>query len=602
MTKWNTDITLRHTKGEINIPNVKIRRGIYQGDSLSPLLFCLTLDPLSKLLKSNNIGYNLSTDLGKDAAKKIINHLLFMDDLKLYADSDENLNKLVQIVEKFSKDIHMDFGLDKCSKCTMKQGKKVETDDIQLSDGGHIVDLENDSTYKYLGIEESASIEHKRMRTKIQEEYLRRVKKICKSDLTTKNKVTAINQLAVSSVTYGFGIVDWHEKHLSYLDVKTRKCLTLHKAIYRNQCLDRLYLPRSEGGLGLTEISTAFRASIVSLGQYIISNKDPLMTLVADQHRNILPQNISVIKLAKNFGKIDRSNLIIDPPEEDDVPATTQARMRRLNFGFHERIRRKKRWSEHKRAGKIPEELDKPYIDKEASLSWLKRGSLGFDGERIIIAAQDQGLLTNGFKKMANISNNDQCRFCKSAVESTSHLISACPIMLADGHYTTRHNRLCKYLHWTICNEYNITTPPVWEHQPEPVTATENVTIFYDKPIVLGRYVDGGAIKPDIVVWDKAKKSAKIIEVTVPNDFGLNRAEREKHLKYQDLKNDLRTTWELEEIEIIPIVVGATGLLKSNFKDNLKKVPGSPTVEETQLQAIKGTITIIKRALSHTEL
>ena len=61
-------------------------------------------------------------------------------------------------------------------------------------------------------------------------------------------------------------------------------------------------------------------------------------------------------------------------------------------------------------------------------------------------------------------------------------------------------------------------------------------------------------------------------------------------------------TWELEEIEIIPIVVGATGLLKSNFKDNLKKVPGSPTVEETQLQAIKGTITIIKRALSHTEL
>ena len=125
MTKWTTNISLRHSKGEINIPNVNIRRGIYQGDSLSPLLFCLTLYPLSKLLKSYNIGYNLSSDLGEDAVKKLINHLLFMEDLKFYADSGgENLNKLVQIVEKLSKDIHMDFGLEKRSKCPMKQGKR----------------------------------------------------------------------------------------------------------------------------------------------------------------------------------------------------------------------------------------------------------------------------------------------------------------------------------------------------------------------------------------------------------------------------------------------------------------------------------------------
>ena len=326
------------------------------------------------------------------------------------------------------------------------------------------------------------------------------------------------------------------------------------------------------------------------------------MTLVADQQRK-LPQNISVIKLAKNFGHHQGQNLILDPPIEDDtLPATAQAKMKRLYFGFQERIRRKERWKEHKRAGKFPEELDKPYIDKKASLSWLKKGSLGFDGERIILAAQDQGLLTNGFKKMAKISNNDQCRFCKSAVESTTHLISACQIMLADGHYTARHNRVCSYLHWSICNEYGIETKPVWEHNPEPVTATESVSIFYDKPIVLGRYVEGGAIKPDIVVWDKTKKSAKIIEVTVPNDFGLNRAEREKYNKYQDLKNDLRTTWELAEIEIIPVVVGATGLVKKNLVEDLIRIPGSPTVEETQLMAIKGTISIIKRALSHTEL
>ena len=52
MTRWETDITLTHNGGAIKVPNVKIKRGIFQGDSLSPLLFCLAIDPLSKLLKS----------------------------------------------------------------------------------------------------------------------------------------------------------------------------------------------------------------------------------------------------------------------------------------------------------------------------------------------------------------------------------------------------------------------------------------------------------------------------------------------------------------------------------------------------------------------
>ena len=232
MSSWKTDITLRHSEGEIHMPDVKIKRGIFQGDSLSPLLFCLTIDPLSKLLKSKNIGYNVGKIRGNNAVKQVINHLLFMDDLKLYADSDENLNTLVQTVHQFSKDIHMDFGLDKCAKCTIRTGKKVESADIELNDGSQITDLQQDSTYKYLGIEENSSIEHKLMRKKVQDEYVRRLKKICKSQLTTKNKVTAINQLAVPVVSYGFGVIDWHQKHLNALDIKTRKNLTYHISSY----------------------------------------------------------------------------------------------------------------------------------------------------------------------------------------------------------------------------------------------------------------------------------------------------------------------------------------------------------------------------------
>ena len=64
----------------------------------------------------------------------------------------------------------------------------------------------------------------------------------------------------------------------------------------------------------------------------------------------------------------------------------------------------------------------------------------------------------------------------------------------------------------------------------------EEFVIYYDKPIPAGHYCEGGAIKPDMVVWDRKTKSTQIIEVTVPNNYGVNRAEREKSNKYQDLK------------------------------------------------------------------
>ena len=144
-----------------------------------------------------------------------------------------------------------------------------------------------------------------------------------------------------------------------------------------------------------------------------------------------------------------------------------------------------------------------------------------------------------------------------------------------------------------------IYTKPLQLHEPAPTTAYEDYVIFYDRPLSLGRYVESGAVRPDIVIWDKKSKTAQIVEVTVPNDFGLNRAEREKNNKYQDLKNDLRTTWGLKDIELIPVVIGATGLVKTNLQKHLKAIKGEPALEEVQLAAIKGTIRLLKRALSH---
>ena len=78
--KWNTELT---TGGRI-LGNVKIRHGIFQGDSLSPLLFVIAMIPLNLILREVKIAY----DLGKGNGE--LNHRLFMVDLKLFAKNENN--------------------------------------------------------------------------------------------------------------------------------------------------------------------------------------------------------------------------------------------------------------------------------------------------------------------------------------------------------------------------------------------------------------------------------------------------------------------------------------------------------------------------------
>ena len=81
MKKWSVELTC----GSESLGDVGIKRGIFQGDSLSPLLFVACLIPLTYVLRRCAAGYEFSSNGSK------INHLLFIDDLKLYAKNEQSL-------------------------------------------------------------------------------------------------------------------------------------------------------------------------------------------------------------------------------------------------------------------------------------------------------------------------------------------------------------------------------------------------------------------------------------------------------------------------------------------------------------------------------
>ena len=83
-----------------------------------------------------------------------------MDDLKIYAKDDIEMEKLLQTAKTFSDEIGMEFGLDKCAKATFKHEKMVNSTNEVFSDNTVVKELDQESTHKYLGVNESNRIQH----------------------------------------------------------------------------------------------------------------------------------------------------------------------------------------------------------------------------------------------------------------------------------------------------------------------------------------------------------------------------------------------------------------------------------------------------------
>ena len=82
MEKWK----VMQCSGNYELGELETKQGIFQWDSLSPLVFVLALIPLILILRKAKAAYEFSE------SKEKINHLLFMDDLKLYSGSEKGLD------------------------------------------------------------------------------------------------------------------------------------------------------------------------------------------------------------------------------------------------------------------------------------------------------------------------------------------------------------------------------------------------------------------------------------------------------------------------------------------------------------------------------
>ena len=151
--------------------------------------------------------------------------------------------------------------------------------------------------------------------------------------------------------------------------------------------------------------------------------------------------------------------------------------------------------------------------DIRKSYQWLEKAGLTDSTEALILAEQEQALGTRWIDAgLYHTRQDPRCRLCKDASETVQHIVAGCK-MQAGTAYTERHNQVAGIVYRNICSEYGLDPPKSRWETPQKVVENNRAKLLWDFPIQKNRKVL--ANQPDIVVIDKQKKDAVVIDVAV---------------------------------------------------------------------------------------
>ena len=193
-----------------------------------------------------------------------------------------------------------------------------------------------------------------------------------------RNPIKGINTWAVHLMRYSGPFLKWTRDELKKMDQRTRKIITMHKALHPRDNVDRLYVSRKEGGGGLASIEDCVDASIQRLEDYIEKHEQGLITAI-----------------------------------RNDTDITMDNRMT---------ITRKLKWEEKQLYGRFKRLINN--ISHDKTWTCLRKVNFMRETESLLIAAQNINIRTIHIKaRIDKTQQNSKCRLCGDRDETINYII-----------------------------------------------------------------------------------------------------------------------------------------------------------------------------------
>lgn len=218
-----------------------LSRGLRQGCPLSPLLFCLIIDPMIRWIKETNKGYTFTKN-----EKLKISILAYMDDIVLMANSREELDQLLKQVEEYFNYYNMEIS-DKSVYTTnvYNMHERVFIQNTKIKRYGM------NEPYKYLGFHTTINNNWEKHKTEAKEKHAHTINLLKNTTLDPRIQIKTINTIANTPLEYGFHAVPYTEKELEEIDKKNKEGAKRILKISTRCPTKFLFMDNKNGGMGI---------------------------------------------------------------------------------------------------------------------------------------------------------------------------------------------------------------------------------------------------------------------------------------------------------------------------------------------------------------
>ena len=377
-------------------------------------------------------------ELGNRVVKRT--HSLFVDDLKVYQESQELLEIVNEIIAQANHDTGASYGVSKCAETIFKNGKMARGEGLQvLEESMKTMDSDENETYKFLGIEQADGIRTKTVFKRVKEEVLKMMKIIINTELNDANLIKAINMKIIRVAAYVMNICKFSVGELKELDQIIKKQLRGKNMLGRQASEERLYLKREKGGRGLKSLRDVYKETRLRVACYMAKSNNRWIE-TAWTRQMIKEANAIVMDSIKAMeevgvrlrfkGKSIRLDEEVIDEEREWKPAWHKVKTSLQKATAAKRIE----------INLTKEQQSQFYqVQEEECHVWLSQ-NLHDRKTSSIMTMLEQMVETKSWKVSRGLAQDRRCRVSHERDEAVEHIVAGCKV-LAKNEYLVQYNR-----------------------------------------------------------------------------------------------------------------------------------------------------------------
>lgn len=534
------------------------KRGVFQGDPLSPTIFLCVFNPLLEyILSESKHGYHLNSETPVICTP-------FADDFNIITTNSRSHQRIISNVEKFAKSMNLILEPTKCKSLSIASGRSKIVN-FQLSDKA-IPSLATNPE-KFLGSQITYSGKQSDVFEYIQSGFQTTLDNIDASLIRDDYKLRVYSQYMLPAIRFKLTVHEITSTNLRKLDALTDKFI---KKWLKMPPSATLAVIHANEGLGIKSISHIYREA------HAIAHSTS--RLKADSQVNVALNT----KLSREgtwlrkdsistYSEDHFLNSSTDKPNKPDKNyiETVKKRVKQtINTEF------KERWSNHLKKLTVQGKFLEILTIEESNISWksviynLPKKILQFATNACI-----DTLATNANLKRWGKRVNAKCPLCEK-YETLHHVLNNCAVML--DRYTWRHDSILSCLY----SNFKEHLLPNFELLADLPGKHAGITTIPIDVIITSQ-------RPDIVFIDKPSKLIILVELSIPFELNIEATHQRKVERYKDLIQDIQESGYT--VKYYPIEIGSRAFISKENTSRLKSVI-KITTQNQSFKNLKDTI------------